>query len=144
MTMGLSQMARQGIVKSTEEEGRVVFNFPIEISFQSTNPFGWPRIALSIYGPDFLGRDVLRGYASVLVPINPGNHTRIVKTFRPVSGGRFQQLLNWLLGNNPEYYDSKMVTKGEGRSATRVVQDGMSVKVNFLVARKDVNSFGYM
>lgn len=143
MSMGLSQIARQGIVKS-KDDSSIVFNFPIEVSFQSTNPHGWPRLALSIYGFDFLGRDVLRGYASLLLPINPGKHVRKLKTFRPVSGGRFQQLLNWVMGTNPEYYDSKMVTKAEGRSATRVVsEDGMSVKVNLSVMRKDFNSFGY-
>ena len=26
------------------------------------NVFGWPQIVISIYGPDFLGRDVVRGY----------------------------------------------------------------------------------
>lgn len=146
--MGLSQIGRQGIVKSRDanDDGSnaVVWNFPIEISFQSTNPYGWPRLTLSIYGFDFLGRDVVRGYASLLLPINPGRHTKHLKTFRPVSGGKCQQLLNWLMGTNPEYYDSKMVSRGEGRGVTRVVSDdGVVVKVNLFVSRKDFNSFGY-
>lgn len=148
VSIGLSQIGRMGIVKSRDanEDGSntIVWNFPIEISFQSTNPFGWPRLALSIYGFDFLGRDVLRGYASLLVPINPGRHTKRLKTFRPVSGGRCQQILNWIMGTNPEYQDSKMVTRGEGRGVTKMIsEDGMLVKVNLAVTRKDFNSAGY-
>ena len=148
VSMVLSQIARRGIVKSRDarddESNVIVWNFPIEISFQSTNPYGWPRLALSIYGFDLLGRDILRGYASILIPINPGRHTKHLKIFRPVSGGKCQQLLNWIMGTSPEYYDSKMVTKGEGRGVTRVVsEDGMEVKVNLFVTRKDFHSFGF-
>ena len=100
---GHSQIATQGVVSTNDEEGGnvIVWNFPIEISFQSTNPQGWPRLALSIYGLDFAGRDVLRGYASMLVPMSPGRHTKYLKTYRPVSGSKLVQFVNWLFGTNP-------------------------------------------
>lgn len=144
-SLGVSQIGRQSIGDANKDgSNTVVLNFPVEISLQSTNPFGWPRLALSIYGFDLLGRDVLRGYASLLLPINQGSHTKYLKTFRPVSGGKCQRFLNFLMGTNPEFYDSKLVTRGEGRGVTRVVsEDGMIVKVNLLVTRKDFNSFGY-
>ncbi|KAL3791445.1 hypothetical protein HJC23_011501 [Cyclotella cryptica] len=147
VSMGLSQIGRRSMFNlGSNDDGcnAIVWNFPIEISFQSTNPYGWPRMALSIYGFDFLGRDVIRGYTSLLLPINPGRHVKHLKTFRPVSGGKCQQFLNWLMGTNPEYYDSKTVTRGEGRGVTRVVsEDGMVVKVNLFVTRKEFQSFGY-
>lgn len=147
-SMGLSQISRQGILESKKKSSdgslhAVAWNFPIEISFQSTNPTGWPRLALSVYGFDFLGRDVLLGYASMLLPINPGRHTKCLKTYRPVSGGKCQQYLNWLMGKNPEYFDSKMAAKGEGRGVTRVISEERTVKVNLFVTRKDFDSFGY-
>ena len=131
VSMGLSQIGRRGLTAYSQNGGNViVWNFPIEISFQSTNPQGWPRIVLSIYGYDFLGRDVLRGYASLLLPVHPGRHTKYLKTYRPVSGSPLTQFVNWLMGTSPEYYDSKMVTRGEGRSVTRVVSGDRTVKVN--------------
>ena len=104
---GYSQIATQGVVSSNDDEGGnvIVWNFPIEISFQSSNPQGWPRLALSIYGLDFAGRDVLRGYASMLVPMSPGRHTKYLKTYRPVSGSKLVQFVNWLFGTNPGKYD---------------------------------------
>ena len=147
-SIGLSQIARHGTVeskrRSVDGTHEVVWNFPIEISFQSTNPTGWPRLVLSVYGIDYHGRDVLLGYASMMLPINPGRCIRCLRTFRPVSGGKCQAFLNWLMGKNPEYYDSKMVAKGEGRAVTRVVsEEDRAVRVNLYVTRKDFNLFGY-
>ena len=67
---GLSQIAR----KAPGSDASVVWNFPIDISFKSTNAHGWPRISISIYGVDSLGRDVVRGYGSVLVPTLQSEH----------------------------------------------------------------------
>mmetsp|Transcript_13670 Transcript_13670/g.36351 ORF Transcript_13670/g.36351 Transcript_13670/m.36351 type:complete len:134 (-) Transcript_13670:558-959(-) len=61
---GLSQIAR----KAPGCDNSVVWNFPVDISFKSTNAHGWPRMSVSIYGVDSLGRDVVRGYGSVLLP----------------------------------------------------------------------------
>jgi hypothetical protein len=48
------------------------------------------------------------------------------------------------MGTNPEYQDSKMVTRGEGRGVTKMIsEDGVLVKVNLAVTRKDFNSAGY-
>lgn len=120
-----------------------MWNFPIEISFQSTNPQGWPRLALSVYGFDFLGRDVLRGYASLLLPVFPGRHTRYLKTYRPVSGSKFTQCANWLMGTSPEFFDPKFTTQGEGRAVTRVVSGDHEVKVNLTVTVKDMAALDY-
>ena len=130
--VGMSQISRRGALGSCDGRGAnaIVWNFPIEISFRSTSPHRWPRLALSVYGFDFLGRDVLRRCASLLLPVTPGRHARYLKTYRPVSGSRFVQFVNWLMGTNPEYYDSRMVTRGEGRAVTRVIGGDRCVKVN--------------
>lgn len=68
---GISQI---GVLTPSSSLGDSVWNFPIDITFKSTNIFGWPRIAVAVYGVDFFGRDVVRGYGSVLVPIQPGTN----------------------------------------------------------------------
>jgi hypothetical protein len=42
---GFSQVAQKG----SAGDASVVWNFPIDVTFKSTNPFGWPRLVLSIY-----------------------------------------------------------------------------------------------
>lgn len=41
---GLSQIAR----RNSGEDPKVVWNFPIDVTFKSTNAFGWPRISISV------------------------------------------------------------------------------------------------
>ena len=96
---GLSQTAMKSPLYNSSE---VIWNFPIECTFKSTNIFGWPRIAISIYGIDFLGRDVARGYASVLVPLTPGDHYIEVATYVPLATSFINEWVSWLMGNPPE------------------------------------------
>ena len=42
--VGLSQIAQ----KANGHDSRIVWNFPIDIVFKSTNPHGWPRLVLSV------------------------------------------------------------------------------------------------
>lgn len=41
---GLSQIAQ----RAGGHDTAVVWNFPIDVTFKTTNAFGWPRIALSV------------------------------------------------------------------------------------------------
>ncbi len=123
----------------------IVWNFPIEISFQSTNIYGWPRISIAIYGLDFLGRDVVRGYGSVLLPIiSTGGRYEdiIIETYRPISGSLCHRFMNWINGTLPEYYETAFTAQGEGRALTRVLGEGR-VKVVLNVVMKDMKKFGF-
>ncbi len=33
--------------------GKVVWNFPLEMTLKSTNVYGWPQLVLSVHGTDF-------------------------------------------------------------------------------------------
>jgi B9 domain-containing protein 1 len=96
---GLSQVACQN---NMVIDGSVVWNFPIDLSFKSTNIHGWPRIAVGVYGIDFFGRDVVRGYGSVLVPMQPGTHELKMEMFRPVANSTLNEIAAWIFGNPPE------------------------------------------
>ncbi|KAG3119173.1 hypothetical protein PI124_g3864 [Phytophthora idaei] len=134
---GLSQIA---YIASSEDE--ILLNFPIDVSFKSTNPFGWPRLVLSLYGLDALGRDVVRGYGSVAFPVTPGCSVREVALFRPMSSSRMQQFIAWLTGSPPEYFDSKFVAQSESREVTRVTSAG-KVRVVLNVATHGMKQHGY-
>ncbi len=85
MDEGTTQIAH----KSVEIGSKIVFNFPLEVTFRSTNPFGclysqwkqnksfWliisgPQLVISGYGLDAFGKDVVRGYGTTHIPISPG------------------------------------------------------------------------
>jgi hypothetical protein len=93
----LSQIRQRGIVLLSNtssgafggwrDEGSdvTVWNFPIEISFQLISLHGWPQLFVSDYSLNFMGHDVVHRYASLLLPIRPGGHTKYMKTYHPVN-----------------------------------------------------------
>lgn len=124
------------------QEGRLVWNFPIELAFRSTNAFGWPRICFATYGFDFFGRDVVRGYGSLMIPTSPGRQELVVHMYRPLSGSKCHEFMNWWRGTVPEYYETAFTAKSEGRELTRVVSDG-TIKIVLNVTTKDMERFGF-
>jgi len=140
---GISPIAKRlDGIHCTDNEGSFVWNLPINISFKSTSGYGWPRINVQLYGHDFFGRDVVKGYGSLLCPTSPGHHIQYIKTYTPASSSRWQQFMNWIMGTPPEFYDSRFVAQGSGRNVTKVQADGV-VKVMFHVVTKDMTTFGY-
>ncbi|XP_050569836.1 B9 domain-containing protein 1 isoform X3 [Cygnus atratus] len=135
---GISQITSKSAVAPTT----LVWNFPIEITFKSTNPSGWPQIVVSVYGPDFFGNDVVRGYGAVHVPFTPGRHKRTIAMFVPESTSRLQKFTSWFTGRRPEFTDPKVVAQGEGREVTRVRSQGF-VTISFNVVTKDMKKLGY-
>jgi B9 domain-containing protein 1 len=64
---------------------------------------------VSVYGLDSLGRDVVRGYGALHVPVAPGHYKRTLSMFVPQASSKLQQLASWMLGQRPEYVDSRIV-----------------------------------
>eukprot|EP00741_Cyanophora_paradoxa_P025595 tig00000383_g24699.t1 len=140
---GVEEGITQMTIKPDGTNKPIIWNYPLDITFKSSNAFGWPQLVLSVYGLDGLGRDVVQGYGSCHIPLTPGRCTQYVWMFRPTSSSYLQQFQAWMFGMKPEYVDTKFVsTGGEGRGVTRVKSNGQ-VKVAFNVVLKDMASFGY-
>ncbi len=135
---GITQQARS----STDGKQRIVWNFPLDITFRSTCPYGWPQLVLSAYNVDGFSHEVVRGYGAIHVPIVPGTHTVRVPMFVPQSSSVIQRLAGWALGRRPEFVDARVVAAGEGREVTRVSSQGW-VEVQFNVMTKDLKRLGY-
>lgn len=142
VTSGLEEGISQITKKSCDERQLFVWNFPLEIAYKSTNPYGWPQLVISCYGTDSFGRDVVRGYGAVHLPISPGKHTLKVPLFVPLSTSKLQKFTSWLLGRRPEFVDPKVITQGEGRDVTRVITQG-SAKVTVNIVTRDMKKLGY-
>ena len=46
----------------------LTFNFPLDVAYRSANVFGWPQLVVCVYGADFWGRDVIKGYGAARLP----------------------------------------------------------------------------
>ncbi|XP_061837570.1 B9 domain-containing protein 1 isoform X3 [Nerophis lumbriciformis] len=139
---GLEEGITQITCKGSQASHKLIWNFPLDVTFKSTNPSGWPQLVVSVYGPDVFGNDVVRGYGATHIPITPGQHTRTMAMFVPEPTWRLQKFTSWLMGRRPEYTDPKVVAQGEGREVTRVCSQGF-VTVCFSIMMKDLKKLGY-
>ncbi|XP_072029847.1 B9 domain-containing protein 1-like [Amphiura filiformis] len=142
ITSGLEEGISQVCKKSNDGRGLFAWNFPLEVTFKSTNPYGWPKLVVSCYGLDVFGTSVVRGYGAVHIPISPGRHTRTIPMFVPESTSRFQKFTSWIMGRRPEYVDANVVARGEGREVTRVRSQG-HIRVSFNIVTRDMKKLGF-
>ena len=118
-----------------------MWNIPVDIAFRATNAYGWPRIAIVVFGIGGSAATSCRA-GSVLVPTVPGQHERIVHMYAPLPSSVWQRFTAWLSGTPAEFYDAKFVARGEHRDVTRVRATGL-VKVQLNVLTKGMRDFGY-
>ncbi|KAK3090667.1 hypothetical protein FSP39_013531 [Pinctada imbricata] len=142
ITSGLEEGLTQVTKKSKDERQIFTWNFPLDITFKSTNPFGWPQCIVQAYGLDAFGTEVVRGYGVCHVPITPGRHKIQIPMFVPESSSQLQKFTAWILGRRPEFIDPRVVASGEGREVTRVRSQGF-VTISFNVVMKDMKKLGY-
>ncbi|KAL0101761.1 hypothetical protein PUN28_019115 [Cardiocondyla obscurior] len=135
---GLTQMCKC----SNDPRNLVVWNFPLEITFKSTNPHGWPQLIMSIYGLDLFGHDVIRGYGVCHLPLTTGRHEKRVPIYVPESSSTLQNFVEWLTGRRPELIDPTILASGGGRELTRMRVEG-AVTATFNVVLKDLFKLGY-
>lgn len=137
---GISQICRKSSGAHTDV---LTWNYPMDITFRSTNVHGWPQIVVSVYGINLLGKDVIRGYGCTHLPVNPGRHVRYVRLYTPVSSSWCQSWCAWLSGNPAEFFDAKFVAQGRGREVTRVQSRG-TVKIVIQVSTKSMTKWDYV
>ena len=105
---------------STVKSGAAVWNFPLSLQFRSTNPSGWPRLVFTLHAFDSLRRKIVVGYGSLLLPCQPGRHTRTCRIHAPAASSAYVSFMGGLLGKPPTLTDAAFVAQGEGRDALRV------------------------
>ncbi|KAI9589946.1 hypothetical protein GQX74_008114 [Glossina fuscipes] len=120
---------RNGITQSASNRKSsfnepIAINMPIELTYQSTNPFGCndsfinhsgPQILISIYGTTFWGIDVSLGYSRVHVPVFGNGNCKSISQMlkapilRPRCTNMMSDFIRWLTGRNPELKDPKIL-----------------------------------
>lgn len=116
------QQSPQHPDQQTKRKGpdrQLVWNFPLEATFKATNAFGWPQLVLSVYGPDALGRDVIKGYGSVHLPTRAGRYMLTARLYRPRSASPLRAFVSWLTGMPAEFADPRFPSYGAGREGAR-------------------------
>ncbi|KAG9508821.1 E3 ubiquitin-protein ligase ARIH1 [Fragariocoptes setiger] len=141
LSNGVTQISRKRTVTSVDDDSimtktdRFVWNLPINVSFRSYNPFGWPQLVVSVYKYDTFGTDVIHGYGCAHLPIATNNSAIMHQTmiiYAPESSSVARKILSWLTGRPAELVDPKLFAKPECRSA---LQTAPRVFTNNIIVR---------
>ncbi|CAG9330564.1 unnamed protein product [Blepharisma stoltei] len=133
----------QTAYKARGSNRRLVWNFPFNLGFRSTNLKGWPQLIITCIGGDFLGREVIKGYGNGHIPTQPGRHERTLYMYRPKSSSILVNFIGALKGKLAELIDPpSTLGMADGREVTRM-ESGGSVKIVFQVSQTNMEKFGY-
>lgn len=141
---GITQVAKKAVFPASyaDSSDDIVWNHPLDVTFSSCNPFGWPQIVFSVHGMNAYGSDVIRGYGVIHVPPIPGSHSLSVPLFVPEASSLMGRFRSWISDKQPEFVDARVAAQGEGRGVLTVQSEGLlSLKVN--VIGRDLQKQGY-
>ena len=143
-----------GIIKGSTQyscKGEGIYNYysyglNFEISYRSTDPFGWPQLVLNCFTVDSKGNQIVKGYGCVHVPTSTGRHKRKVHIFRPTENSNLVgKFFGYNSSNsddkNDDKTDPKVISSGQERETSRANCEGF-INVVFQVVFRDVDKFG--
>ncbi|CAG9773988.1 unnamed protein product [Ceutorhynchus assimilis] len=128
---GISQIAN--VISNND---KVVFNFPVDAQFKSTNLFGWPQMVLSIYK-----ETTLEGYGRVHLPIKPGRRHLEVNLAKPQASSLLGYIGSFF-GYQPELLQPKMLASTAGNNLIRMETSGRA-HMSFNVISQGLLRLGY-
>ncbi|KAL0233808.1 hypothetical protein PCE1_002314 [Barthelona sp. PCE] len=129
--------------QKTHQDKHVVWNLPFNTTFQSCNISGWPQIILTMYGLDFLGRQIPKGFGAIHIPLQSGTFTKTIELYRPISSSFITSIRSFFSGRPVEFTDPTFPAKTAGQEVVRTKSCG-SITVTFNVTTRGVGKCGYM
>lgn len=108
---GFSQM-------SHSPDGQIVWNFPIEIIYETNYLVDSPQIVIVFYGHDFFGRTIPKAYGNIHFPLSEGSSHRKMRTFKINQYSVFTRMYSLVTGS---YYELKEAEKVLNNSEQRAV-----------------------
>lgn len=104
---------------------------------------GWPKLVLKLEGPDSLGKNIVKGYATCSIPVAPGQHNIECHIFRPIQ----PSYIGLFFGSQKKpanmEADEELIATGEGREVSSVENMG-TMKITVQVSLKNFSKLGYV
>ena len=144
---GQTQVGVKPPIGEARQHHTVVWNCPVDISFKSPNPFGWPQIVFQIFSTDSkkdeAGAAPCLAYGVAHFPIGAGTHEAVVRLFKPTPSSHFQSAMAWLFSKPPQFKDPSILARNEGRELARTESAG-TLCIKFNCVTKDMGAMGYV
>jgi B9 domain-containing protein 1 len=90
---------KSGISQNAFHNGQdFVWNFPFEMTLETSQPHDWPQMVVVLYGKDFFGRSVAKGYGNLHLPGSAGTHSRKIRLFDTIPPNTTATCCAFLMG----------------------------------------------
>lgn len=110
---------------SYSAEGEIVWNFPIEIVYETDYLADPPQIIFIFYGHDFFGRTIPKAYGNIHFPLTEGSFNKSVRTFKICESSLLTQMYSLITGSYYELKEvEKVLTNSEQRANLRMKSSG--------------------
>ena len=121
----------------------IVWNISFNAMYRILDIHGWPKLVMCFTGPDSLGNEIVKGYATCSVPVQPGSHDIHCHIFRPIKPRYLGLILGSQKVEKDKEIDIKSIALGRGREVSSVEHMG-TLRVSVDVSHKNFKKFGIM
>lgn len=132
------------------------FSAPFEFALQSTNPYGWPQLVVTLHavekkkdkssssggGSQGVGESVI-GYGRCFVPMESGSHSRKVRIMQLEHSTNKQKLVGMLTREKPILRDLSYLCRGDDRVVLAAKPLSAHVDLTFSVIVNGLESCGF-
>lgn len=115
------------------------WNAPLNAVYRTLEVSGWPKLIIWLDGPNWFGRDCIRGYGCIALPQKPGKHKLRVNIFKPVPNTWWGRMFGYQPSDGDNTLKSSqadILSTGFGREVTCVENMGY-VNVEFVVTLRN-------
>lgn len=105
----------QGGSRNKNRDEKIVWNVAFDAIYRTLDIHGWPSLVMKFIGPDFYGNEIVKGYASVKIPVSPGSHDLKSYVFRPIQPKFFRSIFDSQKAEKQHEVDFKLISQGKGR-----------------------------
>eukprot|EP00796_Vickermania_ingenoplastis_P013383 gene13383-9210_t len=133
------------------------FSAPFEFALQSTNPYGWPQIVVTLHsvenkkekdtpktsgGLQGIGESVI-GYGRCFVPMENGHHAKRVRVMQLEHSTNKQKLVGMITREKPILRDLSYLCRGDDRVVLAAKPLSAHVDLTFSVVVNGLESCGF-
>ena len=121
------------------------WNYPVEGVYRTQDISGWPKLILWLEGPNWYGKNCVKGYGCVVQPNLEGNNMMRVNIYRPVPNNWWGRIFGYQhISRNPktQKQEINVQTTGFGRDVTSVEYMGY-VNIDITISLRNFENFNF-
>ena len=108
----------QGATRNYTMDEKIVWSVGFNVLYRTLEVAGWPKLVMKFESSGVGDKKLIKGYATCIFPVSPGNHRIRCHIFKPVTSQLFGLVYGDQVKEAGKTIDSRMIASGKGRDGT--------------------------